>query len=270
MHNNWLTTNLSHRCTNPKLNFLVDICPYPVKILNFDDECNITAKIIANFNKKIYIGLSGGIDSEFVCEVFLKNKIDFIPIIVCYDGNEEERAYAFKYCKEKQIKPIIIEITEKQIVNCIWNTLVKKFNGIGIYSVGAIIAAEYAENNNGIFVEAEHFIGDGLEEIQDFKYYIPEWDFYTSVLFPKKVFLFFLYRLELCHAMIKTIDIKHNDWMTYKHIVYNRPLRPKMKPSYSRIVNKIIKLINCSKKNIPTSHYFIGNKIELIKKLSCS
>ena len=53
MHNNWLTTNLSHRCTNPKLNFLVDICPYPVKILNFDDECNITAKIIANFNKKI-------------------------------------------------------------------------------------------------------------------------------------------------------------------------------------------------------------------------
>ena len=265
--NNWIQTNLYERFLDKTIDFNVVLKPHSIVEKTFDEECDITCKMISKINKKIYIGLSGGIDSEFVCEVFLRNQIDFIPIITCYPGNEEERVFAFRYCEEKKLSPIIIEISEKDILDCVWNTIVKKFNGMGMYSVGAIFASNYADANNGVYVEAQHIVGDGDELIESFQFYVSDHDFYSQVLNSQPVILFFLHRLELPISMIKGASNSFVNWMNYKHTVFKRPLRPKIRPSYSNRVKEIIELIFVNRKNKPKNKYFFGNKEETLKKL---
>jgi hypothetical protein len=211
-------------------------------VQSFIEECAITAKMITELGKTIFIGLSGGIDSEFVCEVFLQNQIAFTPIITCYTGNEIERSWAFKYCERNKLTPVVIEISEKDILECVWKTVVQKLNGFGIYAVGTIYASKYAEKHNGVFIEAEHVIGDGETLIEDFNFYVSDHDFYSQVLSSQPVISFFLYRLELTISMIQNASVSYVNWMNYKHHVFNRPIRPKMQPIYSDQVKDAIKI----------------------------
>ena len=266
-YNNWFETNLHKRFNDISLDLNITVNPYAVDVKSFDEECTITAEIILKMDKPIYIGLSGGIDSEFVCDVFFRNGIDFTPIITCYPGNELETSWAFKYCNEKQLKPVVLQISEKEIVDCIWNVIVKQLNGFGIYAVGTIHASKYAEKQNGVFIEAEHIIGDGETLIENFNFYVSDHDFYSQILSSQPVISFFLYRLELTIAMILNASNSYGNWMNYKHAMFKRPLRPKMQPIYSNAVKDVIKLMFSYRKYKPANKYFFGNKETILQKL---
>ena len=64
-------------------------------------------------NYKIF--LSGGIDSENIANIFLQCNIRFTPIIVSYVHkdkvlNDYDIAYAYKFCKENNLTPQVIDI----------------------------------------------------------------------------------------------------------------------------------------------------------------
>jgi hypothetical protein len=64
-------------------------------------------------HKNLYVALRGGCDSENVANAFYRNKIPFTPVILIYDGVEDQKQikeswYAIEWCKKHKIEPCIV------------------------------------------------------------------------------------------------------------------------------------------------------------------
>lgn len=61
---------------------------------------------------KLYLMYSGGVDSEYLLNVYLSLGIDIVPVIVRLNPNYNyhDVKYAFDFCQSKKLKPIIIDI----------------------------------------------------------------------------------------------------------------------------------------------------------------
>ena len=81
--------------------------------MTWQDEIFNTANYIRNStDKEIIIASSGGIDSEIACLAFLKQNIQFTVLTVQYPNslNEHDISYAKKFCKENNLKHVIVEL----------------------------------------------------------------------------------------------------------------------------------------------------------------
>ena len=225
--NNWLKTNIKDRLTDPSVKVVSYFDNIPYSILSFKEASqNVVEKIVSKY-ENIFIPFSGGMDSEYVFNCFLRHK--FTPIIVDTPCNKEESFYAFKRCEEVNLKPIVIKKTEKELIETYYNEIYKKLNGVGYNSAAAFIAAKYADENNGIAVIAEHGY-DGTNE----------WDFYNDVLIHEENSVyFFMYDPEIFYAMQK--EYNGEDHQIFKHKLYGVELRPKIKYKYSEAGDYIIK-----------------------------
>ena len=85
-------------------------CQRPVK--TFHEELLANAEIIRSLSDRpIYLMYSGGLDSEYILDIFLSLKIPITPVIVKLSNyNTYDVEFANKYCQSKSINPIIIDI----------------------------------------------------------------------------------------------------------------------------------------------------------------
>lgn len=95
----------------------VDISPATRSVDTYFNETIKTLEYVyANKNGKMYVLYSGGMDSEYVCEVLLHLKMDFTPVIVDIKYNQHDIVHAFNFCQRKNIKPIVIDIDYDKFV----------------------------------------------------------------------------------------------------------------------------------------------------------
>lgn len=230
--NNWITSNLPDRYTNPNTDFLLTFNPYPFKKLKFEDAVELTVKEIASKYSNFYLALSGGYDSEFILRTFHKFDISIKPIIVkC--GNDAESAYAYKACRELNITPIEITITDDQFIEYFYEKIYKKFNGIGFHATQVLFAAEYVEKQGGTLLTGGHFIGTNHTNISHDWGSTCEWDFYTDYIYPAVNKIdFYLYTIELIYSMFP--DHTDGNWSYYKHKLLGLEYREKIRPVYSK------------------------------------
>jgi len=112
-HQHWLHTNLEagsvkNNITDP---FAVKFdIKAPVLNLDFNSAADYTAKLIADKYTNLHLCLSGGLDSEFVAVVLLRNRIPFVPVILSTRNNHESW-YAFKFCDEHKLTPVVFDFT---------------------------------------------------------------------------------------------------------------------------------------------------------------
>jgi hypothetical protein len=219
--NRWLRSNIRDRLVNPKAKFIVSFDHINYIPISFCEASKIvTEKIVAKYDN-IYVPLSGGMDSEYVFNCFLGHK--FTPIIVSTPANKEESSFAFNRCKSENVKPIVIEKTEAELLTTYYNEIYKKLNGSGINSTATYIAGKYADDHGGVAIIGEHGY-DGFNE----------WDFYNDALIHEENSIyFFMYDIQIFAAMMKEFsDYDHHQ--TFKHRIYGVPLRKKMKYTYSK------------------------------------
>ena len=114
--NNWLTHNLYERIHNRDCDFGVKFDVKTYRPLNFEQATKEVCEKLYEINNKIFIGLSGGLDSEYVFRRFHALKIPFIPVIVYSKCYEDESSIAFNLCKEYCIEPKVFNIEEKDIL----------------------------------------------------------------------------------------------------------------------------------------------------------
>lgn len=227
--NNWLTTNIKTRLTEPCVDFKVSAITTGDENISFVDASNSVCLKIKNRYNKIYVPLSGGMDSEYVFEQF---KDIAIPIIVTTPGNIEERKTAFDICARYGITPVVIDKSEEEIIKIFYDEIVTKINGIGFNAVPAYVAAKYAADNDGIAVIAEHsYFG------------LNEWDVYNDALIEQdNSVYFFFYDEHITRSMYKAYP--GGDHQIFKSELYKIPIRPKILYQYSDIFYKAIKVIN--------------------------
>lgn len=228
---NWLANNLSERTHNRLVDFKASVTPYTFKEMDFDSAIEMTVKEIASKYSNLYLGLSGGYDSDFLLRVFHKFNVPVTPIIVCY-GTAIENEFAYTACKELGIHPIEINLTDEQFLNYVDEKIFQKFNSSGYNATHVMYAADYVNKHNGTLLTGNHVLGDGDELISDDNYAnLNEWDFYLDYTHPQLDHIdVFLYTLELTYSMLP----KQNGitWQEYKHRLFNLPYRDKAQGKY--------------------------------------
>lgn len=234
--NNWLTTNLPDRFTNPTVDFQLIFDLYPFKKMNFESAVEMTVKEIASKHSNFYLALSGGCDSEFVLRAFHKFNIPITPIIVGNGNDYDERKYAFDACKELGITPVEIYISDDEFIEYCREKIFKKFNGIGYHATQVMFAAEYAEKNNGVLITGGHLIGESGPYSVDAEWAIlAEYACYTGYAYPNIVNInFYLYTVELMYSMFP--DSPSGTWGQHRHKLLGLEYREKSRPWYSKNV----------------------------------
>jgi len=241
--NNWLKTNIAERLTNPAADFRVRHEIEAVKNHDWETALFDTVTDFSWISKKLYIPLSGGMDSEFVFDC-LKHLYP-TPIIIDTPGNKLESSYAYHYCRKHNLKPVVIEKTEAEMLQIYYNDIFTKLNGYGHNSVSALIAARYARNAGGVAVIGEH----GYDDVN-------EWDFYNDALIDEEASIYFyMWTPEMIQSMRKRYN--GEDHQEFKHCLYGIPFRPKLKYTYSSVYNSGLNSINSTRSKYPK----FGDKI---------
>jgi len=84
-------------------------------LINFDLACDMAVQEIYDTHRDLYLGLSGGADSEYVAACFHRNKIPFTPVILQYNlatstDQMYESWYAKQWCRQHNVEPLLVNI----------------------------------------------------------------------------------------------------------------------------------------------------------------
>ena len=165
--NNWLQTNIKEKSMNNSIDYRAKISKYVYEKLSFNDAAENAASKILNLDVPIYIAFSGAADSEYVVRLFHKMSIPFTCVTVITSGNKYELEYAYYiYRKFPDIKKIFIDISNPKDFISRYKEIVQTFNTSAINSVGAVEAARYVKQQQGIMITGDHFIGYNYDENQ--------------------------------------------------------------------------------------------------------
>lgn len=101
----------------------VNIDPPKKKVKTyFEETLDAVEYVYSNKTGKFQVLYSGGLDSQYVCEVLLHLKMDFDPIIIeltDHDGsvmNQHDIVYAYEFCKSRNIDPIPYQLNFYEFV----------------------------------------------------------------------------------------------------------------------------------------------------------
>jgi len=108
LHNNYLRPSGSGNTFSIDIDTITNI-----NSLNYFTASKEAAQIVAdNRQGKLHLMYSGGVDSEYTLALFRSLNISVIPVIVKLfpEYNAHDVAYAFKYCENHNIKPVVIDL----------------------------------------------------------------------------------------------------------------------------------------------------------------
>lgn len=95
----------------------VNIDPPTRKVKTYYEETiEAVEYVYANKVGKLQVLFSGGLDSQYVCEVFLKLGIEFETVIIELKDsqgisyNDHDTKWAYEFCNARKIKPVIYDL----------------------------------------------------------------------------------------------------------------------------------------------------------------
>ena len=297
--NRWIKWNYYRTYEDPwpEIDFEFKLEPqHKSQIIDFKTAGINVAKDIGSSYDNIYLALSGGIDSEFAAECFLKAGVPFTPIVAEIKGsNEFDSWYACRWCKEKNIQPTIINVSLEDIKKgaidiikktftrsigpILWNILndhVKKLNGNLVTGAGDIEyfpdPSFYAEWMHDDKIKGEYDI-----QIEDKEnnplikgYLLQEPEIIASMILKDAPWNFYTWTPEIVLSMIANRDLS-KDTQENKIALTGCMPRPKNIPltkEFNRSDNELINLFTLRIMLGKTENYFLGTKEELINLLS--
>ena len=299
--NGWIKWNYYRTYEDPwpEIDFDVQLTPKnKSKIIDFKTAGINVAKDIGSSYDNIYLALSGGIDSEFAAECFLKAGVPFTPIIANIKGsNEIDSWFAYRWCKEKNIQPLTMDITVRQVKEANIDILKKTFIRLSIAVSFSLILNEHVKKLNGNLVTG----GGDIEYFPDSLYFyrvkaakIPHsfqkdlelfdedgtpkckgWLFAdsfigTTIFLKDAPWNFYTWTPEIVLSMIANRDLS-KDTQENKIALTECMPRPKNIPltkEFNRSHNELINLFTLRIMLGKTENYFLGTKEELINLLS--
>ena len=235
--------------------------PYPFRDLPIRQAALHTLKKIAERYDNLYLGLSGGYDSEFIASVMLENHIPFTPLIF-RDLYSRESDYAIYFCKKKGIDPVIIEkdLVDPSFIKVL-NNISKKMPGKELSASINVVLAGIAKKNNG------HYLSGGGVSTLDKPYPDPAGDmtdfalpdFYTELYFKgQHPGAFFAYTPEIFYSYLKNVDF-NLPTQEAKASLYDLAFRPKITPYH-------MKLLGFNSPSYSECYFTKGKFLELIEE----
>lgn len=264
-YNDWFQTNVKNHVAGES-NFKVYLRPYQFKSLDFHSAAKMTAELLYARHKKIYLAYSGGLDSEFILKTFLDNGIPITPVIVLTPHNHIESCYAFRFCRKYSLTPVVLEYTEKQLLEAIYHIILSKVNHFSptcACFIHMLLVMKYAEENGGVMLCGEHPVSDqGKNEFHSIMGTDMTFEsgpfYYHALSNVDHPSAFYYHTLELFYAILHELDytVHVNDAKTK---LFGLEYRPKIEQQNDAVYrDAIMRLIRDSGKDLG-----LQSKIEL-------
>ena len=219
----------------------------PVLTMSFNDAADYTAKLIADKYDNLHLCFSGGLDSEYVALVLRRNKIPFTPIILL-TPEHPELWYAFKFCKEHNLQPLILDFSDKhagpfyidKLLHNVYEIATELKLPIVESLIPNVIARLLPKNTNIVTGYGEPLrqstkFSDPIGDIFE----IWDRDCYLNLEYgDRKPGAFFTYTPEIVKAIATDIDITQNSQLA-KSTLYGLLPRSKMYSVFHYIKDSI-------------------------------
>lgn len=214
----------------------------------FQVAANYTAKKIAEQHKNIYVALSGGLDSEFVASVFLRNGIAFTPVVIATNAGNDH-FYALQWCADNQITPMIVNINRDDIDYVKFcHARMRQLRITSVSNLMVCYAAQRVADLGGTLVTGDPTIPRLTTEFDEaigdvFKTY---WfEFLLGIVYPgQHVGGFFFYTPEMARSYAEHVDTSLNDARARTRLYETVPYRPKFFPPYTPLSNDTASRLN--------------------------
>ena len=248
--NNWFTTNVNKRTVNNLEDFDIKITPYEFVDRGFYKNCELLAIKLYEKYENLHLCYSGGSDSEFVLKIFTDLGLHITPVIILTPYNHRESSYAFKYCKEKNIKFEVLEYSsEDAILKMKVKTLDKGlFSLLGgmpmmicdeVNKVGGKLLTGYGDPFSILpAIVPDHNISPTLE--------FSEWDYYLDAYDNSHPSGFFTYDLPVLYSLIN--DISYTEQISIAKCNLYR-IEPRIKMFYDKELYKAFREMKNEKIN---------------------
>jgi hypothetical protein len=218
-----------HATTQFEVEWAID----KVQKMSFDEAADYTANLIHSKYPELYLCLSGGMDSIFVGDVLLRNKIPFVPVIIDYFGVDPDIWYAYYWCEQHDITPLIHKITAENNDTFIRHLLKHAVQNKTDVNIGYItnVAADIIPKTGSLITgcgEPLHvpFAYDDISpeyiEIHECCYYVQ-----MSYGMDQHPGGLFNYAPEMLFNMVREADLNKNT-QEIKSKLYRAPFRPKI------------------------------------------
>ena len=272
-HNNWWTWNLEVQLAPAPSLFRMDLRPgKSVQTMSFQDAADYTARCISDKFSNLYLALGGGLDSEFVANVLVRNKISFTPVVAFVRGSRNvDFHYALNWCDQNSISPVILELNQddpRVVKQSIEFTKRFQLKDPLILALNSVL--NYIHDQGGHALTGDPSIGyTDLDEnfYQGIGDTFEVWcqEFLSSVFAIGHPGAFFFYTPELVAAQARELDTTLNDSRSRAKL-YQIPFRPKTWPPQilgTETKNKIYQILDTDKYSIP--NLMRWSKADLLK-----
>ena len=237
-----------------------------LKILNKEQCIDYTIENIQKNHSNLFLALSGGIDSEFAANSLLSRGVNFTPIIMDIKSNSIEKWYAYKWCYENKKKPLVIEMTEFQVLTYFTQIAVKK--QIPFYSVISWILSEIVYSKGGSLVLGGEEVIDDRDHLLTNKSFAKmsenletnKYAFSVEMEDKGHVGGFLSYTPELFYNCLKELNYSIDGQLALCQY-YNISPRPKINAISNLIsIPEFLKTREHVDKNISSFKYNLGDK----------
>lgn len=197
-------TNIHQFAKQPETDFKIEFRPSKIEGLSFYEASVRTAKQLANKYDDLHLALSGGMDSEYVLHIFYENGINVKPVIFKSKITGFETNYAIQFCKKRNIKYELVELSVETHVRFIYDKIRMSIKGNGIYTAPVLYLIEKYKKpfitGYGDPFKVTNPFDTMSEELE-----LMEWDFYTD-LYENQPAPFFCQNTEIFASLIREIE----------------------------------------------------------------
>jgi hypothetical protein len=233
-HAGWLTVELT---TDTTSRVQLDFTEQSIRSMPFQAAADYTAQVIAAKYNNLHLGLSGGLDSEFVAAVLLRNQIPFTPVIFDYGMNSAELWYAKEFCRRHNLKPQVTQMDLRDML-ALYRQCSLELGFLESFEINVVSVALPLLYPDAHFITGYGELLSSASDTLTGSEYIPrvleamphDWflEVYSKQSHPGA---FFSYTPELMYSFINSINFDTN-LQTAKSSLYNVPNRPKIAASF--------------------------------------
>ena len=242
--------------------FRFEVDPPKDRTIKFQDACiSVANEVYSKKQGKLYLMYSGGVDSEYILELFLSLGMDVTPVIIRLkpNYNEHDIKYAIDFCESKKLKPIIYDIDYDNFVKSGKIIEVGESSRCGAYQLPATFHA--VSQLDGTIVMGSHgpthitkfktpdgkWVVDELEQLHSVLHHFDNNKIYGCPFFlahtAEQYYSFLMHPINRDLAENKYLGWQNNNFMKWKMFSelsgFNIPERPKF-TGYENIENSDI------------------------------
>lgn len=121
--------------------------------LSFREECILaTEHLVGQVDRPVYVGLSGGLDSQVVCTTLMLLGVNFTPCIIVMDGNENlhDVLNAKLFCEKHGLKYRLFKIDMYEFYSKFCPSIVERYKITNARTIMQLWLEQYTRD--GIFI----------------------------------------------------------------------------------------------------------------------